>query len=92
MNYDILNVARSRAAAICARGMLIASFAAALAGCNTTTALDTTGSIPLDYRERHPIAVKEGKKTLVLFVGSGRGGLSPQQRAETPVFDRNCEG
>ena len=86
MHYDILNVARSRAAAICARGMLIASFAAALAGCNTTTALDTTGSIPLDYRERHPIAVKEGKKTLVLFVGSGRGGLSPQQRAEVLAF------
>jgi pilus assembly protein CpaD len=86
MHYDILNVARSRTAAICARGMLIASFAAALAGCNTTTALDTTGSIPLDYRERHPIAVKEGKKTLVLFVGSGRGGLSPQQRAEVLAF------
>ena len=86
MHYDIRNVARGRAAAICARGMLIASFAAALAGCNTTTALDTTGSIPLDYRERHPIAVKEGKKTLVLFVGSGRGGLSPQQRAEVLAF------
>ncbi len=89
MHYDILNVARSRAAAICARGMLIASFAAALAGCNTTTALDTTGSIPLDYRERHPIAVKEGKKTLVLFVSSGRGGLSPQQRAEVLAFAQN---
>ena len=89
MHYDILNVARSRTAAICARGMLIASFAAALAGCNTTTALDTTGSIPLDYRERHPIAVKEGKKTLVLFVGSGRGGLSPQQRAEVLAFAQN---
>ena len=86
MHYDILNVARRRATAICARGMLIASFAAALAGCNTTTALDTTGSVPLDYRERHPITVKEGKKTLVLFVGSGRGGLSPQQRAEVLAF------
>ena len=89
MHYDILNVARRRATAICARGMLIASFAAALAGCNTTTALDTTGSIPLDYRERHPIAVKEGRKTLVLFVSSGRGGLSPQQRAEVLAFAQN---
>jgi pilus assembly protein CpaD len=89
MHYEILNVARRRATAICARGMLIASFAAALAGCNTTTALDTTGSIPLDYRERHPIAVKEGKKTLVLFVSSGRGGLSPQQRAEVLAFAQN---
>lgn len=89
MHYEILNVARRRATAICARGMLIASFAAALAGCNTTTALDTTGSVPLDYRERHPITVKEGKKTLVLFVGSGRGGLSPQQRAEVLAFAQN---
>ena len=49
----------------------------------------TTGSIPLDYRERHPIALKEGKKTLVLFVGAGRGGLSPTQRAEVLAFAQN---
>ena len=64
MHSDILNVARRRAAALGARGLLIAGFAAALAGCNTTTAQDTTGSIPNDYRERHPIAMKEGKQTL----------------------------
>jgi pilus biogenesis lipoprotein CpaD len=89
MHCDILNVARRRGAVLGARGLLIAGLAAALAGCNTTTAQDTTGSIPLDYRERHPIAVKEGKKTLVLFVSSGRGGLSPQQRAEVLAFAQN---
>jgi pilus assembly protein CpaD len=84
-----LNVAWRRAAAIGARCLLIAGFAAALAGCNTTTAEDTTGSIPLAYTDRHPITVKEGKKTLVLFVGAGRGGLSPMQRAEVLAFAQN---
>lgn len=84
-----LNVARRRAAAVCARGLLLASFAAALAGCNATTARDTTGSIPNDYRERHPIALKEGRKSLLILVGAGRGGLSPVQRAEVLAFAQN---
>lgn len=89
MHSDILNVARGRAIAFGVRGILIAGFAAALAGCNTTTARDTTGSIPTTYRERHPIALKEGKKTLTLLVGAGRGGLSPMQRAEVLAFAQN---
>jgi pilus assembly protein CpaD len=89
MHCDILNVARRSGAVLGARGLLIAGLAAALAGCNTTTAQDTTGSISGTYRERHPIALKEGKKTLVLFVGAGRGGLSPMQRAEVLAFAQN---
>ena len=89
MHCDILNVARRRGAVFGARGLLIAGLAAALAGCNTTTAQDTTGGIPGAYRERHPIALKEGNKTLVLFIGAGRGGLSPMQRAEVLAFAQN---
>jgi pilus assembly protein CpaD len=89
MHCNILNVARRRALALGIRGLLMASFAAGLAGCNTTTAKDTTGSIPNAYRDRHPIAIKEGKKTLVVFVGAGRGGLSPMQRAEVLAFAQN---
>jgi len=89
MHSANLNVAGRRAAAIGARCLLIAGFAAALAGCNTTVAQDTTGSIPLAYADSHPITVKEGKKTLVLFVGAGRGGLSPMQRAEVLAFAQN---
>jgi pilus assembly protein CpaD len=84
MQFDFLNVARRRAAAIGVRGLLIAGFAATLAGCNTFS--DTTGSIPVAYRDRHPITINEGKKSLVLFVGGGRGGLSPAQRAEVLAF------
>jgi pilus assembly protein CpaD len=85
MPCDVLAIGR-RAVTIGVRGLLIAAAAAALAGCNTTTARDTTGSIPNDYRERHPITMKEGKHTLILFVGTGRGGLSPMQRAEVLAF------
>ena len=87
MTFSTSPAAASPPSALAA--LLIAAFAAALAGCNTTTASDTTGSIPDDYRERHPIAVKEGKKSLVLFVGAGRGGLSPMQRAEVLAFAQN---
>jgi pilus assembly protein CpaD len=79
-------VAGGRAAPIGLRGLLIAGFAAALAGCTTTTARDMTGTAPVDYRQRHPITVTEGKRTLDLFVGPGRGGLSPTQRAEVLAF------
>src|SRR3981081_4067026 len=89
MHSAILHVASCRAAAIGVRCLLIAGFAAALAGCNTTVAKDTTGSIPTAYRDRPPIELKEGKKTLVLFVGAGRGGLSPMQRAEVLAFAQN---
>ena len=85
MNAMDLTIAGRRVAALAARGLVIASLAAAAAGCNTT-ARDTTGSIPTDYRERHPIAIHEGKRTLTLFVGAGRGGLTPTQRAEVLAF------
>ena len=37
---------------------------------------------PDDYRLRHPIAVREKAKTLTVFIGDGRGTLTPTQRAE----------
>jgi len=72
-------------------GLLVACVAVMLAGCNKTitTARDTTGSIPTAYTERHPIEIREGKKTLVVLVGTGRGGLSATQRAEVLAFARN---
>jgi pilus assembly protein CpaD len=83
-NHDLAPTGR-RAIRIGLRALLAATLAAGIAGCNTT-ARDTTGSIPYDYRERHPIELKEGKRTLALFVGAGRGGLSPVQRAEVLSF------
>ena len=49
---------------------------------------ETTGSVatpiraPEDYRLRHPIAIQEADRSIVLFVGHARGGLSITQRAD----------
>ena len=85
MNSTDLAIAGRRAAALAVRGLAIAGLAVAIAGCKTS-ARDTTASIPTDYRERHPISIKEGNRTLALFVGAGRGGLTPTQRAEVLAF------
>ena len=40
------------------------------------SARDTVGDIPNDYRKRHPIAIKEGDKTVEVFIGNNRGALT----------------
>ena len=67
---------------IVARALAFASLAAMLAGCKTVAQSETTGGISHDYRLRHPIAVREGKQTLTVFIGDRRGGLTPLQRTE----------
>ena len=41
-----------------------------------------TASVPNDYRQRHPIAIQEADRSIVIFVGHARGGLSASQRAD----------
>ena len=90
MHSNIPNVpCRRRGIAIGVRGLLLAGLATALVGCNAYTSSDPTHGIPLAYQDRHPITVQEGRKSLVLFVGAGRGGLSPTQRAQVMAFARN---
>jgi pilus assembly protein CpaD len=50
-----------------------------LGACNQTTEI-VTASVPNDYRQRHPIAVTEADRSIVVFVGRARGGLSGPQR------------
>jgi pilus assembly protein CpaE len=54
----------------------------ALCACKHTTDVVTTAGVPDDYRLRHPIAVQEADRSIVVFVGRGRGGLSASQRAD----------
>jgi pilus assembly protein CpaD len=56
--------------------------AAALAGCVT----EREAATPSDYRQRHAIAIKESNRTVDVFVGTSRGGLTPTQRAEVAGF------
>jgi pilus assembly protein CpaD len=64
----------------CLLGALV-GLSVSLGGCSTSGEV-VTASIPEDYRLRHPIAVEEGKQSIVLFVGHGRGGLSSSQRTD----------
>lgn len=56
--------------------------AAALSACTHTSQDTVTGSVPNDYRLRHPIVVQEANTTTEVFVGTGRGGLTAAQRAD----------
>jgi pilus assembly protein CpaD len=56
---------------------------AALGACTWQSAeVVTTASVPDDYRQRHPIAVTEADRSIVVFVGRSRGGLSGPQRTD----------
>jgi pilus assembly protein CpaD len=54
----------------------------ALGACSNTSGEVVTASIPDDYRQRHPIAIQEANRSVVIFVGHARGGLSGSQRAD----------
>lgn len=73
----------SRAAASAA---LIGLAAATLGACTHTKQEDVTASIPTDYRLRHPIVVQEADRTVEVFVGNRRGGLTAPQRADVAAF------
>jgi len=59
----------------------LACLAMVLGAC-THTGDEVTSSIPDDYRQRHPIAIEEANRSVVIFVGHARGGLSAAQRAD----------
>jgi pilus assembly protein CpaD len=69
-------------------GVAVIAAAAALAGCTASRPV-TIADYPEDIRLRHPISLREGPKTLELFVGVNRGGLSPAQRADLVAFAHN---
>ena len=70
----------------CKRALRIAGAlvgaAVALGACTHTDEVATTASVPEDYRLRHPIAIQEAERSVVIFVGRARGGLSAEQRAD----------
>src|SRR3979411_1094742 len=71
-------VGRNRAYRIA--GALV-GLAVVLGACTHTDEV-VTASVPDDYRQRHPIAVQEADRSIVIFVGHARRGLSEPQRAD----------
>jgi pilus assembly protein CpaD len=61
------------------------SLSVILGACTETTgsvATPVARGVPEDYRLRHPITIQEANRSIVLFVGHARGGLSAAQRAD----------
>jgi pilus assembly protein CpaD len=65
---------------------LMTTCALTLAGCYTAQQDVVVGSVASDVRQRHPIAIKEGPRTVELFIGERRGTLNGSQRAEVLSF------
>jgi pilus assembly protein CpaD len=65
------------------RLLVVGGFAMVVAGCYKTP---VTAEYPVDYRQRHPIVVREGVQNVEVMVGRNRGGLTPSQRADMVSF------
>jgi pilus assembly protein CpaD len=65
-------------------GGALVGLSIALGACTqtTTTTGELTAGIPNDYRQRHPIAIQEANRSVDVFVGNSRGGLTASQRAD----------
>ena len=61
--------------------LALAGMAVVLGGCKHTGEA-VAETFPDDYRKRHPIAIEEANRSVVIFVGQARGGLSASQRAD----------
>jgi pilus assembly protein CpaD len=62
-------------------GVLV-GLAVMLGACQHTEPELVAESYPADYRLRHPIAIQEADRSIVLFVGQARGGLTASQRGD----------
>jgi pilus assembly protein CpaD len=77
-------IAKRRGANI-ARLLTMLSCATMLAGCVTKPDA-VVASVPSDYRQRHPIVLKEQPRVVELFIGTKRGTLTGAQRADVLAF------
>lgn len=67
--------------------MALLGASVAMGACvHTNEEVATTASVPNDYRLRHPIVVQESNRSVEIFVGSARGGLSSAQRADVAAL------
>src|ERR1700743_1610370 len=67
-----------------------------LGACQETAHELVMASTPDDYRFRHPIAIEESNKSIVIFVGHARGGLTAPQQADViglaQIWQREATG
>jgi pilus assembly protein CpaD len=87
MRFTHLPVESRRRIGMAGRLLVLIGCATMLAGCYTNEMIATPAAF--DYRLRHPIAIKEGPRTIELFIGPNRGGLNGDQRADVVAFANN---
>jgi len=68
------------------RTLVLGTATAILAGCYSVQQNVPLDAIPNDYRQRHPIVLKEAPRTVELLIGNRRGTLTGDQRAEVLAF------
>jgi pilus assembly protein CpaD len=81
VHQAFLDRRRWAAVRLLAAGLL----ASLLAGCYQTQVAQQA-PYPTDYRERHPITLKEANRSVEIFLGRNRGGLHADQRADVLAF------
>ena len=84
MTGFLATIARRRGA-MALRALAIVGLTTSLGGCYSQH-VSQEAAYPNDYRERHPITLKERDRTVEIFLGRNRGGLSPGQRADVLSF------
>lgn len=90
MTRDHYSRARRRAARSgLIRIALVVGCATLVWGCASRQEVEFTASVPTDYRQRHPITIKEKVQTVHLFIGNSKGDLSRDQRSEVYAFARS---
>jgi pilus assembly protein CpaD len=82
----MMNANPTRFTLRCARSIApLVLLAATLGACKHTNE-EIVSSVPTDYRQRHPIVVQEADRTVEVFVGTGRGGLTASQRTDVTAY------
>ena len=66
------------------RALMAGTLAVTLAGCYQTEVAQK--EYPNDYRQRHPIVLRDGSQSVDILLGRNRGGLTASQRADVVSF------
>jgi len=85
MSVQSFPIGRRRDVAMAMRILSVVLTASALVGCNTYRVKEPL-EVPNDYRKRHQIGLREGTRSVELFIGQSRGALNPSQRADVLSF------
>jgi pilus assembly protein CpaD len=69
-----------------ARLLALLTCATMLTGCVTAKQDVVVATVPTDYRQRHPIVLKEQPRAVELFIGTKRGTLTGAQHTDVLAF------